>query len=69
MREDQDNEKKKNAIDMQAKGKQENVRSGMRKEKKMQVKGKKDSEGENNEWTLKTKNKKPQHQKMCEDGH
>jgi hypothetical protein len=49
MREDQDNEKKKNAIDMQAKGKQENVRSGMRKEKKMQVKGKKDSEGENNE--------------------
>jgi hypothetical protein len=37
------------------------VRSGMRKEKKMQVKGKKDSEGENNEWTLKTKNKKPQH--------
>jgi hypothetical protein len=45
------------------------VRSGIRREKKMQVKGKKDSEGENNEWTLKTKNKKPQHQKMREDGH
>jgi hypothetical protein len=34
---------------MQAKGKQENVRSKMMKEKKMQVKGKIDNEGEKNE--------------------
>jgi hypothetical protein len=45
------------------------VRSKMMKEKKMQVKGKIDNEGEKNEWTFNTKKKEPQHQKMREDGH
>ncbi len=49
MRQNQDNQRKKNAIDMHAKRKQENVRSGMKRKKKMQAKGKRDSEGEKNE--------------------
>jgi hypothetical protein len=40
---------KKSAIDMQAKRTQENVRSRTKRKKKMQVKGKRNSEREKNE--------------------
>jgi len=49
MRENQDNKRKKSAIDMQAKRTQENVRSRTKRKKKMQVKGKRNSEREKNE--------------------
>ncbi len=76
MREDQDNERKKNASNMQASGKWKHERQDDKRKQnasKREKRQRKRKENENSKF--KTKNKEPQHQKMHEehifsdDGH